>query len=219
MEAERAAILSPELLTVPSGLLRGCDSQWIITKMGISEQKKVQHGRWQRSMEDWLNYFTSVPVQHCDFRILSYNGLELFFPWWFSLIPSLHTWYQEAEEFGRTQTLFALIGVNEKSVWMCSLCCSSRAGFGLHWVESWEVLTSDLFQHLWPDKNVIQCLPKHCLHAEYGIFQCMRIINLVKCRSSYMKDRKGGCTGRALRNITHVCCEYVSCWAFKDMQV
>lgn len=59
-----------------------------------------------------------------------------------------------------------------------SLCCCSRAGFGLHWVESWEVLTSDLFQHLWPHKNIIQCLPKHRLHAEYDVFQCMRIILL-----------------------------------------
>lgn len=64
--------------------------------MGISEQKKMEDE--QRSMEYWLNCSRSVPVQHCDFRILSYDGLELFFPLWFSLIPNLHTWHQAAEE-------------------------------------------------------------------------------------------------------------------------
>lgn len=34
----------------------------------------------QSSIEDWLNHSRFVPVQHCDFRILSYDGLELFFP-------------------------------------------------------------------------------------------------------------------------------------------
>lgn len=35
----------------------------------------------------------------------------------------------------------------------------------------------------------------------------------------HLGDRRGGCTGRALRNIIHICYENVSCCAFKDMQV
>lgn len=145
----------------------------------------------QRSVEDWLNYFRSVPVKHWDFRILSYNGLELLF----SLMvfpdsqPS-HLAPRSRRVWGDSHTICINWCKWEFMLNMQSLCCSSRVGFGLHWVESWEVLTNYLFQHLWPHKNIIQCLPKHCLHAEYDISKCMRIINLVKCRSSYWKTEK-----------------------------